>query len=119
MQYVASFRRRSEKDHNKWIHSQYFFSDSIDDEKEEGILFVLSMEKLYHHLLKQIIPFQAAKEESFSLFIERAESIELMQKQADRLRVRVNKEKQYNRRVELNQEYKKLVLEIRQLTMEN
>lgn len=112
IQYVASFRRRSEKDHSKWIHSQYFFSNRIDDEKEQSIPFVLSMEKLYHHLLKQIIPFQVAKEESFSLFIERAASIEQMQKQADRLLLQVNKEKQYNRRVELNQEYKKLLVSI-------
>ncbi|RUT78425.1 DUF4391 domain-containing protein [Ancylomarina longa] len=111
-QYIASYRRRSEMDHRKWIHSQYFFSDSINDKNEETVPFVLSMEKLYHHLLKQIIPIQVAKEESFSLFIERAASIEQMQKQADRLLLRVNKEKQYNRRVELNQEYKKLLVSI-------
>lgn len=111
-QYVTSYRERSEKDHTKWIFSQYFYSKIITDNQEGGFPIILSMEKLYHYLLEQIIPFPVAKDEPFSIFIERAANIEQMQKQADRLFIRVNKEKQYNRRVELNQEYKKLLASI-------
>lgn len=111
-QYAASFRRRSEKDHSKWIHSQYFFSNRIDDKNEETVPFVLSMESLYHHILEKIIPYQTAMNEPLNVFIERAASIEQMKKQADTLSQKVNKEKQYNRRVELNQEYKKLLAAI-------
>ena len=111
-QYSACFRRRSETNHSKWIHSLYFYSDVIDDKKRESIPIALSMESLYQQLLKQIIPHIVGRDESFPLFIERAESIVQMQNQADRLLLRVNNEKQYNRRVDLNQEYKKLLASI-------
>lgn len=119
IKYVASYRRRSEKDRSKWVFSQYFYSKLITDDQENDFPIILSMESLYHHLLEKVIPYQKAINEPLTVFIERAASIEQMQKQADRLLLRVNKEKQYNRRVALNQEYKKLVLEIGQLTMEN
>lgn len=115
--YSASYRRRNEADKSKWVFTGYFNSEAIEakDERELDLPIVLSMEALYHALLDIIIPHSRRKTESISQMISRIEIVNSKQKQADVLQTKILKEKQFNRKVELNQQYKTLISEIEEL----
>jgi len=63
---------------------------------------VLNMGALYQAFLKPLIPLAAKKNESLEDLVERAERLSRKTREAARLEGRIKKEKQFNRKVELN-----------------
>lgn len=62
----------------------------------------LNLKGLYHLLIKSVIPLSSKNQESVDELVGRAERIQSLQKEAQRLETRMNSEKQFNRRVELH-----------------
>lgn len=115
--YAAAYKRPSEADKNKWVVSSYFQSEWMretakDAKSAKELPVVLNMGALYEALLKDLIPLQPHKDESFRGLIDRAERISKLEREAVKLANRINKEKQFNRRVELNRVLNELKTEI-------
>ena len=87
------------------------YADGRRLEKKE-LPVVLNMGTLYEALLKDLIPLQPHRNESFQGLIDRAERISKLERDAIKLANRIKKEKQFNRRVALNRVLNKLKAEI-------
>lgn len=115
--YGATYKRPNEADKSKWVIGDYFFSEWTKDTTESSALpVVLNLTALYHQLIKEIAPFIARQDETIPDFIGRIEVITKLSRDAKRLEKRINKEKQFNRRVELNHELNNIKDEIKELS---
>ena len=111
--YTAAFKRPSESDMKKWVISSYFRSNNIESNIEEiDLPIVQNMDNLYHSILKQLIPLSPGRNESVRELVERAEELRSKEQAAAKLELRVKRENQFNRKVELNHELNSLKKEI-------
>ena len=113
---VAAYKRPSEADKSKWVVSSYFETDWIGGLQEKSeIPVVLNMAALYHSFLKAIIPLPFRKDEALDGVVLRVDQLRIKEREADKLESRMNKENQFNRRVELNRSINELKQEIESL----
>jgi len=111
--YMAAYKRVSEGDKNKWVISSYFETDWITDNSEKTELpIVLNMGVLYQTILKAIIPLPSRDTESLDGLVARVDLLRTKEREADKVGARIKKEKQFNRRVELNRSLNELKAEI-------
>ena len=116
--YAAAYKRLSEADKSRWVVSRYFQSADYADERRLGkkeLPLVLNMGALYEALLKELIPLRIRDNESFQMLVVRAEQVQKLEREAVKLANRIKKEKQFNRRVELNRTLNELKQEIEDL----
>ena len=114
--YVAAYKQPREVDKNKWVISSYFETDWISNALEKAAMpVVLNMAALYHFFLKEIIALPFRKDESLDELILRGDELKNKKCEASTLSNRIKKEKQFNRRVELNQTLNALKQEIENL----
>ncbi|MDD5596463.1 MAG: DUF4391 domain-containing protein [Victivallaceae bacterium] len=101
--YTACYRRRNVADSSKWVLSEYFASDIIDSSSEaENMPLALDLETLYEKLIVEICPLNIRKNENICGLVERVEQSQKLEREISKLESRIKKEKQFNRRVELN-----------------
>jgi hypothetical protein len=113
IRYVAAYKRQSEVDKNKWVLSSYFETDWMTDDTDKVALpVVLNLGALYYTILKNVIMFPARKDETLDEFASRMERLRIKEREAVKVEARLKKEKQFNRKVEINAELKKLHTEI-------
>lgn len=116
IQYVACYKRPNKVDKDKWIASNYFHSGWIEDNAPTTELpIVLNMAALYQSLLTKISPLPFRKGESLDDLVDRFYRLQANEKEQVKLENQITKEKQYNRRVELNRVLNKIKLEINNL----
>ena len=114
--YAASYKRPSEADRSKWVISSYFQSGWMKDNGPASELpVVLSMGALYQSLLASMSPLPFRKGEKLDSLVSRVDLLRIKEREADKLESRMNKEKQFNRRVELNRSLNILKKEISKL----
>ena len=116
VRYVATYKRLSEADKSKWVVSSYFESDwmAVDTESRH-LPLALDMGSLYHQLLKHLIPLQAREGESMEALVARCERLKKLEREVERTESRLNSEKQFNRKVEINAELRKFKLELEEM----
>lgn len=115
--YAAAYKRQNESDKSKRVISEYFTSEWIKQTHDKQPLpLALNLKVLYEMLIKNLIPFKPAPKENMEEFIARVERIGIKQREADKLQVRIRKEKQYNRKVELHTQLGNLKSEIEALS---
>jgi len=111
--YVASYKRQNEADKSKWVVSSYFETNWISAEtKRVSLPVVLDIGALYHSILKGIIPLTSRENETMEELVSRAERMRIMEGEAVKAKARLSKEKQFNRKVEINAELRELIQEI-------
>ena len=113
LRYVAAYKRPSEADKNKWVVSQYFESEWMSDKTEKVVLpVVLDLKTLYYSILKSVIPHSVRQNETVDTFVDRMEKLKIKEREVVKLQTRLNKEKQFNRKVKMNAELRILNNEI-------
>ncbi len=114
--YAASYKRPSEADKSKWVISSYFQSGWINDNaKVSELPVVLNMGALYQSFLSNLSPLPFRKGENLNSLVSRVDLLCVKEREAEKLESRINREKQYNRRVELNRNLNLLKKEIKEL----
>ncbi|MCD4806813.1 MAG: DUF4391 domain-containing protein [Methanococcoides sp.] len=114
--YVAAYKRPSEADKNKWVISSYFKTEWIADSSDKVKLpAVLNMGALYQAFLKAIIPIPFRKNETLDELVTRIDNLYIKERNAAKIESRMKKEKQFNRRVEMNGSLNELKQEIEEL----
>lgn len=107
LRYVAAYKRQSEADKNKMVLGSYMESGWMtEDTKTKPLPTALDMDSLYALLLKNLVPFPSTKQEPLESFMERVEKVKIIQRDVSQLEKRLNNEKQFNRKVEINSEIK-------------
>ncbi|MDQ7050392.1 MAG: DUF4391 domain-containing protein [Enterobacterales bacterium] len=114
---IATYKRPSDADATKWvINDEYFETEwlAVDTERL-NLPIVLNLSGLYEHILRELIPLQSREDESLESHIQRMGQVITKNKEVRKLEARMNKEKQFNRKVEMNEELRKLQSEMKRL----
>ena len=116
VRYVAAYKRPSEADKKKWVVSGYFETgwENKDVERIE-LPVVLNLGALYRTILKDIIPLSVRKNESLDGLVARLDILRIKEREMFKVQARLKKEKQFNRKVEINRALNELKSEIRNL----
>ena len=119
---VATYKRLNQADKTKAVIGQYYASDWLEDADRVELPLYLKLADLYEHFIEQLLPLAVSGEqhqdrESISLEIklQKAQQLESLQKQLDKLKSKLKNERQFNRRVELNKQLQNLQLQINRI----
>ena len=116
IRYVAACKRQNEADKSKWVVSSYFETNWMFDDTQRATLpVVLDLGALYYAMLKSIIPLPARQNETLDELVSRVERLSIMDREAAFIAARLKKEKQFNRKVEINAELRNIKQEIEEL----
>ena len=106
-QVIAAYKRPSLSgggaDARRCVLSDYFATDWLSVDSERAAMPVaLHMGSLYEQLLYRLIPLRARPQETLTALVARVEQAHAKQRELDQAAARLEKEKQFNRKVEIN-----------------
>lgn len=116
-QVVAAYKRPNESDASRWVLSDYFATDWLPANCQRTAMPVaLHMGGLYEQLLHRLIPLSARPQETLAELVARVEQAQAKQRELDKTTARLEKEKQFNRKVEINAAVRQLKSELESLS---
>lgn len=116
-QVVAAYKRPRHSDSANWVCSEYFKSGWVPTTAERIPLPpVLDLGRLYEQLLYQLVPLAARTQETLRDLVLRAEQFVAKRHEVVKTETRLAKEKQFNRKVEINSALRQLKTELEQLS---
>lgn len=117
IQVVASYKRPSEADAASWVCSEYFESVWMPATSERAPLpLALDLGGLYEQALRPLVPIVARNHEPLREQVARAERVMNKKRDVAKAEARLAKEKQFNRKVEINTTLRQLKTELEQLS---
>ena len=106
---VATYKRLNQANKTKAVIGQYYASEWLEDHDRVELPLYLKLADLYEHFIAQILPITSSEDSgdddesvSIELKLQKAQQLESLQKQLDKLKSKLRTEKQFNRKVELN-----------------
>lgn len=111
---AAAYKRpaqnpKSEADSSRSVTGNYFETDWWPrDTLRQTLPVALDMNGLYEQLLHHLIPIPSRPEESLADAVERVEQLQAKQREIDKITARLKREKQFNRKVEINAELRQM-----------
>lgn len=116
-QVIACHKRPSEADSSRWVRSDYFETGWLPAGGERNAMpLALDLASLYEQLLHRLIPLPVRPQEPMAALVERFEQVRARQREVTSTAARLAKEKQFNRKVEINSALRKLKTELEQLS---
>lgn len=117
---TAAFKRPSDADGARWVISGYFASDWVPEATpRESLPVALDLGVLYERMLTAMMPAPAQPGEDIRSRVERMEAIRATTREIDRIRARLRRERQFNKRVAINAELRAARLELERLARGN
>lgn len=114
---IGAHKRSSEADASKWVLSDYLSTAWMPANSQRSDMPVaLDLAGLYEALLQRLIPLVPRDQESFSALVERLEGVRAKQREIEKVRAKLAKEKQFNRKVEINATLRQLNNELEELS---
>lgn len=114
---TAAFKRPSEADASKWVISEYFSTEWTGEGGPRDMLPVaLDLGGLYEKLLTAIMPPQVGTDGAIQERVARLEAVRAQTREIERIKLRLNREKQFNKRVAINAELRAAKQELERLT---
>jgi hypothetical protein len=108
-QVIAAFKRPNEADASRWVTSHYFATDWLPLDSERAAMPVaLHLGSLYEQLLYRLIPLSPRPQEPLAELVARVEQAQAKQRELDKATARLEKENQFNRKVEINAQLRQL-----------
>ena len=115
-QVVAAYKRQNEADSSRWVLSDYFATDWLPSgSKRVSLPIVLHLGGLYEHLLSALIPLDGRPQESLASLVERTSKVQTLRRVLERTVSQLEKEKQFNRKVEVNAKVRELKSDLSRL----
>ena len=112
---IATYKRLNQADKTKAVIGQYYASEWLEDHDRIELPLYLKLADLYEHFIAQILPITSSEDSgdddesvSIELKLQKAQQLENLQKQLDKLKSKLRTEKQFNRKVELNNQIRLL-----------
>lgn len=107
---IATYKRPNESDETKWVIDQYYSSGWITPQEQlqlrTPLPMALNLSGLYEQMLKELIPIEAKDGENIREQSARLKEITQKQAEIKKLEADIAKEKQFNRKVEMNAQLK-------------
>ncbi|MGZ8159983.1 MAG: DUF4391 domain-containing protein [Methylobacter sp.] len=116
IQPIATYKRPNEADSSKWVIDGYFAGEwqSLDTSRQP-LPVALDMQGLYEQLLRKLLFLPPRDQETLKHQLERLNQWHSKQNEYQKLQARLNKEKQFNRKIEINTQLRQLKTELEQL----
>lgn len=115
-QVVAAYKRPSESDISRWMLSDYFATEWLpSDIQRTAMPLALDLGSLYEQVLQRVIPLPARQQEGLADLVARVEQVTVKQREVEKAASKLAKEKQFNRKVEINASLRQLKNELEQL----
>lgn len=105
IRFATSYKRPSDADTSKWVIEAYFHSPFILYNSSlilSPLPVALDLASLYEHLIRRHLPLPQRSGESIRDHVARFTAIQAKEKECQQLEARLSREKQFNRKVELN-----------------
>ena len=116
-QVIAAYKRPNESDASRWVLSDYFATAWLPSDCERAAMpLALDLGGLYEQALHRLIPTPARPQESLADLVARVELVAAKQREVEKAASRLAKEKQFNRKVEINAHLRQLQTELQELT---
>jgi Domain of unknown function (DUF4391) len=113
---IAAFKRPSEADSQKWVVSEYFASDwELEDNPRKPLPTALNLGGLYDRLLTAFMPPEAGAAEPLEARVRRIETLRAKEREVERIKQRLGREQQFNKRVAINAELRAAINELSEL----
>ena len=119
---VATYKRLNQADKTKAVIGQYYASEWLEDHDRIELPIYLKLADLYEHFITQLLPIASSKDQenddesvSIELQLQKAQQLESLQKQLDKLKSKLRTEKQFNRKVEINKHIHALESDLKKL----
>ncbi len=114
IRYAAAYKRPSLADANKWVVSDYCETEWIDmaNSRQVELPIALNMGALYEALLRNFIQLPGNPEEGVEELIARVERLNALRREVAKLKNKRDKTRQFNRKVEINAQIKRLEGEV-------
>ena len=120
---IATYKRLNLADKTKAVIGHYYSSDWLNEKDRVDLPVYLKLVDLYDHFITQLLPIPSAMtmdDETPIVAIEdklqHAEQLAALQKQLDQLKSKLKREKQFNRKVEINKQIQEVTLQLNKLT---
>jgi hypothetical protein len=115
-QVIAAYKRPNESDASRWVLSDYFATAWLPSDCERAAMpLALDLGALYEQALHRLIPTPARPQESLADLVARVELIAAKQREVEKATSRLAKEKQFNRKVEINALLRQLKTELQEI----
>lgn len=112
-QVIAAYKRPNELDASRWVLSDYFATAWLPAGSERTPMpLALDLAGLYEQLLQRLMPLSARPQETLAELVARVEQVQAKRHEVDKIVARLEREKQFNRKVEINAELRKLKTEL-------
>ena len=116
-QVVAAFKRPSASDSNRWVVSEYFSAQWMPScGARTAMPIALDLGILYEQLLQRLIPLPLRQNETLAELVARVELLRLKENEVQKISSKLAKEKQFNRKVEINAQLRAIRQELENLT---
>jgi hypothetical protein len=116
-QVIAAHKRPNESDASRWVLSDYFATAWLPSNIERAAMpLALDLGGLYEQVLHRLIPTPARAQESLADLVARVELVAAKQREVEKTASKLTKEKQFNRKVEINATLRQLKAELEQLS---
>ena len=116
IQYRAAYKRISDADSTKWVIGDYFKSTWMAKRyKKSDLPQALDLKSLYHSLLQELIPLAKRQDESIEQLLSRYKNLNQLRGKSEQLLKKLQQEKQFKYKVEINAQLRDLKKQIEQL----
>jgi hypothetical protein len=116
-QVIATYKRPNESDASRWVLSDYFATAWLPSDCERAAMpLALDLGGLYEQVLHRLIAAPVRPHESLADLVDRVELVGVKQREVEKAASRLVKEKQFNRKVEINAILRQLKYELEQLS---
>jgi hypothetical protein len=103
IRFATSYKRPSDADSTKWVIEASFITDwQPVGQDRRSLPVALDLASLYEHLIRRHLPLPQRPGESIRDQVARHTVIQTKEKECQQLEGRLNREKQFNRKVEMN-----------------
>lgn len=114
---TIAYKERNKMDDNRMVVNSYYKTKWIkEDEINIQILSGITLKDVYENILRLLIPIESNNDENIEDVIELNKEVERLVKEISYLEKKVIREKQFNRKVEINRELRDKTKELNKLT---
>jgi hypothetical protein len=106
---VACHKRPNDSDASRWVLSDYYASGWLADNAQRSAMPVaLHLGSLYEQFLRALLPLPARPHETVAQQLARLDALTAKQREADKTAARLERERQFNRKVAINADLRRL-----------
>ncbi len=114
---IAAFKRPSEADGARWVVSEYFGTEwEAESRPRVPLPTALNLGGLYDQLLTALLPADVTLGGALEDRVRRVEAVRAKSREIERIRLRLDREAQFNKRVEINAELREALWELNEIT---